>query len=109
MYKISFKPECLELTREPGDEACFLRVPHEVLLGDTKYRIRDYGFYKAGDGYYYIPKASYNSCWERFSRRLDLFHKIVMLFEAYSIPYTLDISPKLNITNQKGKVYAYLL
>ena len=110
MFTISLYASHLEVNRDKDDDRYLRNIPSEINIDGTHYRIREYGGVVSKFGeYYYIGRSCYNVCWERFNRRLDIFSKVVQLFDKYNIPYRLDIPLQMNITNKKGAVYAYLL
>lgn len=112
MYTISLYASHLEVNREADDEKYLRNIPFDIYLDGTYYRIREYGltrYLEGGNVYYYIGRSAYNACWEKFDRRLDVFLKVLKLFNKYNIPYKVDIPSQINITNKKGAVYAYLL
>lgn len=112
MYTISLYASHLEVNRDADDEKYLRNIPCDINIDGTYYRIREYGLTRYQEGVnecYYIGRSSYNACWEKFNRRLDVFSKVVKLFNKYNIPYRIDVPSQINITNKKGTVYAYLL
>lgn len=113
MIKITLSPIAgnVTLSRDPEDANVFQGLSKDEEIGGVLYHLTPYslGIDKHRKVVYIPTYQTWTSCWKRWNKAVELFMHLQNYFNAHNIEYDVEMPKKLDITNLKGKVYAYLL
>lgn len=113
MIKITLSPYVgsVTLSRDPEDIDVFKGLSKDEEIGGVLYHLTPYSLgIDNREKVVYIPTyQTLSACWRRWNKVVELFMYLQNYFNAHNIEYDVEMPKKLDITNLKGKVYAYLL
>jgi hypothetical protein len=110
MYTIDLQGEGIILQNN-GQDLLNLNVNDRVSIDGKEFVITNYSFGISWDGeVIQVPTQSYSSYYHNFKNRMTLLYYLTKLFKHCNVPYKVrTYVNRLNLTNEKGKIYACYL